>query len=126
MRFQLALNVRDLDEAVEYYSRLFDTPVNKRKPGYANFAVEHPPLKLVLIEDPEASERLNHVGFETFDNDEVEATIERLEPAGLAAHIEASSTPTRPAEPTMAPAESARDAQENERCRVLELKQTSG
>ena len=62
MRFQLALNVKDLDEAVDYYSKLFGVEVNKRKPGYANFAVEKPPIKLVLFENPNATERLNHVG----------------------------------------------------------------
>ena len=87
MRFQLALNVRDLDEAIDYYTKLFGAPVNKRKPGYANFAIDEPPLKLVLFENPEAAERLNHVGFETADNDEVERTIERLEPQGLASQV---------------------------------------
>ena len=87
MRFQLALNVRDLDEAIAYYSKLLGAEVNKRKPGYANFAVSDPPLKLVLVENPNATERLNHVGFETFENDEVEQTIARLDPIGLASEI---------------------------------------
>jgi catechol 2,3-dioxygenase-like lactoylglutathione lyase family enzyme len=82
MRFQLALNVRDLDEAVRYYERLLGAPVHKRKPGYANFAVEDPPIKLVLFEAPEATERLNHVGFE-MQAEEVAATARRLEPSGL-------------------------------------------
>jgi catechol 2,3-dioxygenase-like lactoylglutathione lyase family enzyme len=88
MRFQLALNVRDLDEAVAYYEKLLGASVAKRKPGYANFAVDSPPIKLVLFEDPAAAERLNHVGFETDDNDEVEATIVRLEPTGVVDRIE--------------------------------------
>ena len=87
MRFQLALNVRDLDEAIAYYSKLLGAEVNKRKPGYANFAVSDPPLKLVLFENPNATERLNHVGFETFENEEVEQTIARLDPIGLASEI---------------------------------------
>jgi catechol 2,3-dioxygenase-like lactoylglutathione lyase family enzyme len=87
MRFQLALNVKDLDEAVDYYSKLFGAEVNKRKPGYANFSIESPPLKLVLFENENATERLNHVGFETFDNAEVEQAIERLEPLGLASEV---------------------------------------
>ena len=87
MRFQLALNVRDLDEAIDYYSKLFGAEVNKRKPGYANFAIEQPPLKLVLFENPEATDRLNHVGFESFDNAEVEEAIARLEPLGLATRV---------------------------------------
>jgi catechol 2,3-dioxygenase-like lactoylglutathione lyase family enzyme len=87
MRFQLALNVKDLDEAVDYYSKLFGAEVNKRKPGYANFSIENPPLKLVLFENPNATERLNHVGFETFDNAEVEQAIDRLEPLGLASSV---------------------------------------
>jgi len=88
MRFQLALNVQNLDDAVAYYERLFGVPVHKRKPGYANFAVEDPPLKLVLFEAPDAPERLNHVGFEYFDNAPVEAMIEKLEPAGLSTRID--------------------------------------
>jgi catechol 2,3-dioxygenase-like lactoylglutathione lyase family enzyme len=87
MRFQLALNVRDLDEAVDYYSKLFGAPVNKRHPGYANFAIDEPPLKLVLFEDPEATDRLNHVGFEAFDEAEVDAHAERLEPLGLVTKV---------------------------------------
>ena len=87
MRFQLALNVSDLEQAIAYYSKLFGAEVAKRKPGYANFSLENPPLKLVLFENPEASDRLNHVGFESFDNAEVEATIERLEPLGLATRV---------------------------------------
>ena len=53
-RVQLALNVSDIDEAVDFYSKLFDTEPAKRQPGYANFAIADPPLKLVLIEDPDA------------------------------------------------------------------------
>jgi catechol 2,3-dioxygenase-like lactoylglutathione lyase family enzyme len=88
MRFQLALNVRNLDEAVAYYARLFGVPVNKRKPGYANFAVQNPPLKLVLFEAKDAPERLNHVGFEYFDDAEVESVIGELEPRGLAERVD--------------------------------------
>ncbi len=51
-RLQLALNVSDLDEAVDFYSKLFATEPAKRKPGYANFAIADPPLKLVLFEGP--------------------------------------------------------------------------
>ena len=87
MRIQLALNVRNLDEAIDYYGKLFGAKLNKRKPGYANFAIEQPPLKLVLFENPEATDRLNHVGFESFENAEVEEAIERLEPLGLATQI---------------------------------------
>jgi len=87
MRFQLALNVPDLDEAVDYYARLFGVPARKRRPGYANFSIDEPPLKLVLFEKADAVERLNHVGFETFDDAEVEAWTRRLEPRGLASRV---------------------------------------
>lgn len=87
MPFQLALNVKDLDAAIDYYSKLFGAPVHKRKPGYANFSIDEPPLKLVLFENPDATERLNHVGFEAFDNADVEKQIERLEPLGLASKV---------------------------------------
>ena len=92
MRVQLALNVKDLDEAVEFYSKLFDTKVNKRKPGYANFAIEQPPLKLVLFENPDADERLNHLGVEVFDDANVHAATDRLKAAGLVDSVEDEQT----------------------------------
>lgn len=84
MRLQLALNVTDLDKAVSYYSRLFDTAPHKRRPGYANFAIDKPPLKLVLFENPAASERLNHLGVEIFNEAELDKAVERLQSNDLA------------------------------------------
>jgi len=92
MRLQLALNVRDLDEAVEFYSKLFDAKPNKTKPGYANFAIEQPPLKLVLFEVPDAAERINHLGVEVFEDEEVTAATERLRAAGMADLVEDETT----------------------------------
>ena len=83
MRLQLALNVRNLDEAVEFYTNLFGTPPRKRKPGYANFAIEAPPLKLVLFEAPDAPERINHLGVEVFRDEDVHLATERLRAAGM-------------------------------------------
>jgi catechol 2,3-dioxygenase-like lactoylglutathione lyase family enzyme len=87
-RLQLALNVDDVDAAVEFYSTLFDTPPAKRRPGYANFAVESPALKLVLIENPEQTGTLNHLGVERDSMAEVQAEADRLEAAGLALRSE--------------------------------------
>lgn len=87
-RLQLALNVDDVDAAVDFYSTLFDTPPAKRRPGYANFAVESPPLKLVLIENPDATGTLNHLGVERTSMDEVQTEAERLEAAGLTLDVE--------------------------------------
>ncbi|MBM3672313.1 MAG: glyoxalase/bleomycin resistance/extradiol dioxygenase family protein [Actinobacteria bacterium] len=83
-RVQLALNVADLDGAVDFYSKLFGVEPNKRKPGYANFAVADPPLKLVLFEAPEGSERLNHLGVEVATTEEVKKAAQRISDAGLA------------------------------------------
>lgn len=91
MRLQLALNVRDLDSAVAFYEKLFATPPHKRRPGYANFAVADPPLKLVLFENPDADERLNHLGVEVLDSAEMSAQAERLEEAGLAKEVQKST-----------------------------------
>jgi catechol 2,3-dioxygenase-like lactoylglutathione lyase family enzyme len=87
-RIQLALNVADIDAAVDFYSTLFDTPPAKRRPGYANFAVENPPVKLVLFENPAATGTLNHVGVERTSMEEVQAEADRLEAAGLALDVE--------------------------------------
>ena len=92
MRLQLALNVKDLDEAVEFYEKLFDVKVNKRRPGYANFAIERPPLKLVLFEQPDAPERLNHLGVEVFEQAQVSEATERLKAAGMIDRVEDETT----------------------------------
>lgn len=92
MRVQLALNVDDLEAAIEFYGKLFDAKVNKRKPGYANFAIDEPPLKLVLFENPGAAERLNHLGVEVFDDDAVHAATDRLRAAGMADAVEDAQT----------------------------------
>ena len=81
-RVQLALNVSDIDEAVAFYSKLFATEPAKRKPGYANFAIADPPLKLVLIEG-EGGGTLNHLGVEVETGAEVEAAEARLSDDGL-------------------------------------------
>ena len=81
-RIQLALNVTDIDKAVDFYTRLFATEPAKRKPGYANFAIADPPLKLVLFEGPEGA-TLNHLGVETETAAEVTAAEARLAGTGL-------------------------------------------
>lgn len=81
-RLQLALNVSDLDAAVEFYTKLFGAEPAKRKPGYANFAIDEPPLKLVLFEGPEGG-TINHLGVETDDASAVEAAEARLRASGL-------------------------------------------
>src|SRR5438034_11637064 len=83
-RVQLALNVNDIDEAVRFYTALFGTEPAKRKPGYANFAIADPPLKLVLLENPGQGGSLNHLGVEVPDTGAVEAEQARLAEAGLA------------------------------------------
>jgi catechol 2,3-dioxygenase-like lactoylglutathione lyase family enzyme len=88
-RVQLALNVADIDEAVAFYARLFDTPPAKVRPGYANFAVVDPPLKLVLIEDrTKAPGSLNHLGIEVADPLEVAAAADRLVAQDMSPRVE--------------------------------------
>lgn len=82
-RVQLALNVPDIDEAVGFYSKLFATEPAKRKPGYANFAIADPPLKLVLFEGAGEGGTINHLGVETETADEVVAAEARLTDTGL-------------------------------------------
>jgi len=91
-RVQLALNVDDLDAAVDFYSKLFGTSPNKVKPGYANFAVTEPPLKLVLIENPGRGGTLNHLGVEVESSDIVHAEIARLSEHGLFTEEEIATT----------------------------------
>jgi catechol 2,3-dioxygenase-like lactoylglutathione lyase family enzyme len=83
VRLQLALNVDDLDAAVDFYSKMFATEPAKRKPGYANFAIANPPLKLVLFEGAGPTGTINHLGVETETADEVVAAEARLTASGL-------------------------------------------
>jgi catechol 2,3-dioxygenase-like lactoylglutathione lyase family enzyme len=82
-RVQLALNVDDLDDAITFYSKLFNTEPAKVKPGYANFAIAEPPLKLVLIENPGHGGTLNHLGVEVESGDKVREEIARLADEGM-------------------------------------------
>jgi len=83
-RVQLAINVSDIDEAIVFYTKLFATEPAKVKPGYANFVIAEPPLKLVLIEGHGEPGTLNHLGVEVASTDEVGAAQARLAATGLA------------------------------------------
>ncbi len=96
-RVQLALNVSDIDAAVDFYSKLFGTDPAKRRPGYANFAIVEPPLKLVLIENQSGSALvggggLNHLGVEVESPEEVRAATRRLAGHGIEAEVQESTT----------------------------------
>lgn len=91
-RVQLALNVDDLEAAITFYSRLFNAEPAKRKPGYANFAIADPPLKLVLLENPGTGGTLNHLGVEVGSSNTVHAEIARLTEAGLVTKKEIGTT----------------------------------
>ena len=91
-RIQLALNVDDIGAATAFYSTLFGTAPAKVRPGYANFAIADPPLKLVLLENPGQGGTLNHLGVEVADVDEVDAEQARLAEAGLASVDERGTT----------------------------------
>lgn len=82
-RVQLAINVSDVDQAVAFYSKLFGTEPAKRRPGYANFAVADPPLKLVLIENARGGGTLNHLGVEVASTAAVDEATRRLQGTGL-------------------------------------------
>jgi len=87
-RVQLALNVADLDQAITFYSKLFGTEPAKVRPGYANFAIDEPALKLVLVEGHGTPGTLNHLGVEVASTDDVTAAHTRLTAEGLATATE--------------------------------------
>jgi catechol 2,3-dioxygenase-like lactoylglutathione lyase family enzyme len=91
-RIQLALNVDDLDSAVAFYSTLFGAEPAKRRPGYANFAIDDPALKLVLLENPGAGGTLNHLGVEVDSSEHVVSETRRLAGAGLATRVQEGTT----------------------------------
>jgi lactoylglutathione lyase len=91
-RVQLALNVDDLDEAITFYSKLFDTAPAKVKLGYANFAIAEPALKLVLLENPGTGGTINHLGVEVESSERVHTEIARLTGEGLFTDEEIGTT----------------------------------
>ena len=91
-RIQLALNVDDVQQATAFYAKLFGVEPAKRRPGYANFAVANPPLKLVLLENPGRGGTLNHLGVEVGSVDEVDAEQIRLAALGLTSVGERGTT----------------------------------
>lgn len=97
-RVQLALNVTDLEASVDFYSAMFGVVPHKRRPGYANFAITEPPLKLVLIETTEETRgtgtagALNHLGVEVSSTEDVAQARDRFREAGLAAFDENDTT----------------------------------
>ena len=91
-RVQLALNVDDLEKSIAFYSALFGTEPAKVRPGYANFAVAEPPLKLVLVENPGQGGSINHLGVEVADTGVVDAEQTRLASAGFATIDERGTT----------------------------------
>ncbi|MDZ7954246.1 ArsI/CadI family heavy metal resistance metalloenzyme [Nostoc sp. DedQUE09] len=91
-RVQLALNCSNIDAAVDFYSKLFGTEPAKRRPGYANFVLTQPPLKLVLIENKEAAGTLNHLGVEVETTAEVNTATNHLQQLGLETRTEEQVT----------------------------------
>jgi len=91
-RVQLALNVDDLDTAITFYSKLFGAQPVKVKPGYANFAIADPPLKLVLLENPGQGGTLNHLGVEVESSEQVHTEIARLAGEGMFTEEEIGTT----------------------------------
>ncbi|BAX97781.1 putative glyoxalase/bleomycin resistance or cadmium-induced protein CadI [Mycobacteroides stephanolepidis] len=91
-RVQLALNVDDLDASIDFYSKLFSVQPAKRKPGYANFAIDSPPLKLVLLENPGHGGTINHLGVQVESSEQVHAEIGRLTDAGMFTEEEIGTT----------------------------------
>lgn len=96
-RIQLALNVADLHTAIDFYSKLFAAEPAKIRPGYANFAINDPPLKLVLIEHPDGrghgtAGALNHLGVEVETPEQVQDATARLTGHGLDPEVQESST----------------------------------
>ena len=92
MRLQLAINVTDLDAAIDFYRAALGAKLNKRESGYANLVLEEPALKLVLFETDDVSDRLNHLGFEVFDDQQVQAAATRLARAGIENEVQQSET----------------------------------
>lgn len=90
--FQISINVRDVEAAVGFYSKLFGVEPAKQRPGYANFVVTDPPLKFIVIEDEGEPGTINHVGIEVADTEAVVAATHRLAELGLPFKVDDTHT----------------------------------
>jgi len=91
-RLQLALNVSNLDEAADFYTKFFKTEPTKLRPGYANFAITEPPLKLVLFENSGDPGTINHLGVEVSTTGEVQDATRYLAEQGFVTDVEDETT----------------------------------
>jgi hypothetical protein len=91
-RVQLALNVSNLEDAIDFYSKFFKSAPAKVRAGYANFDIDEPPLKLVLLEGAGSPGSLNHLGVEVFSSGEVVAATEYLSGVGIATEVQEQTT----------------------------------
>ena len=107
-RVQLALNVDNLGESIAFYTRLFGNRPAKVRPGYANYAIAEPPLKLVLLENPGRGGSINHLGVEVADVDTVDTEQTRLAVAGLTSTEERDTTCCSPSRTSSGPRNSQR------------------
>ena len=81
--FHFTLNVASLEASIDFYTKLFGTEPHKIEPGYANFAIAEPPLKLVLFEGGGEPGSLNHLGVVVETTEEVADTDARLRGEGV-------------------------------------------
>ena len=91
-RFQLSINVNDAEAAVAFYAKLLGVGPAKHRPGYANFVVADPPLKLIVIENEGEPGTINHVGIEVADTAAVVAETQRIAELGLAFKVDDTHT----------------------------------
>ena len=90
--FQLSINVSDVEAAVKFYTKLFGVEPAKHRPGYANFVIADPPLKLIVIEGEGEPGTINHVGVEVLDTDAVVAATHHLAGQGLPFRVDDTHT----------------------------------
>ncbi len=91
-RLQLALRVGDLEGSIAFYQKLLGVAPAKRRDDYANFVVEQPSFKLVLLPgEPGQRTIMDHLGIEVDTAEEVAAAADRFDAIGVDSELETAT-----------------------------------
>ncbi|SRR6266404_940722 len=87
LKAHLAINVRNVNQSVDFYRKLWGIEPSKVRSGYAKFDVRNPPLNFTLNEgafgDPIRGGALSHLGIQVASTNDVLAVRERWIEQGL-------------------------------------------
>ena len=85
LKVHVSLNVRNVQNSIDFYRRMLGIEPSKVRTGYAKFDVANPPVNLALNEVPNLTGpgALSHLGIQLRSTEDVLAMREQWAEAGL-------------------------------------------